>query len=197
MKQARTKKMTQAIDLPLPATRASETKLVGGVCFAHFVSHYYIMLLAPLFVFVREDYGVSYTELGLALTAFNVTLDRAADAHGLPGRPGERAPRADRRAPAHRRDRIRDRGPGEFVLGVRRHVRARGPRQHGLPPGRLRAALAATCRPSAPAACSRSTPSPACSAMRPRRRACCSCTAWWDGAAPSWAPPRSACSPPW
>src|SRR5262249_31869311 len=42
------------------------------VCFAHLVSHYYITLLAPLFLFVREDYGVSYTELGLALTAFNV-----------------------------------------------------------------------------------------------------------------------------
>jgi MFS transporter, FSR family, fosmidomycin resistance protein len=42
------------------------------VCFGHLVSHYYITLLAPLFVFVREDYGVSYTELGLALTAFNV-----------------------------------------------------------------------------------------------------------------------------
>jgi MFS family permease len=65
--------MTQTVDLPLPDTRSAENKLVGGVCFAHFVSHYYIMLLAPLFVFVREDYGVTYTELGLALTAFNVT----------------------------------------------------------------------------------------------------------------------------
>src|SRR5439155_9605783 len=60
-------------ELPLPDARASETKLVGGVCFAHFVSHVYIMLLAPVFIFVREDYGVSYTELGLALTAFSVT----------------------------------------------------------------------------------------------------------------------------
>ncbi len=64
--------MTQAIELPLAETRASERRLVGGVCFAHLVSHYYIMLLAPLFLFVREDYGVSYTELGLAFTAFNV-----------------------------------------------------------------------------------------------------------------------------
>jgi FSR family fosmidomycin resistance protein-like MFS transporter len=65
--------MTQTVDLPLPTVRSAENKLVRGVCFAHFVSHFYIMLLAPLFVFVREDYGVSYTELGLALTAFNVT----------------------------------------------------------------------------------------------------------------------------
>jgi MFS family permease len=64
--------MTQAIELPLAATRVSERRLVGGVCFAHLVSHYYITLLAPLFLFVREDYGVSYTELGLAFTAFNV-----------------------------------------------------------------------------------------------------------------------------
>jgi FSR family fosmidomycin resistance protein-like MFS transporter len=64
--------MTEAIDLPLPATRAAETKFVGTVCFVHFASHYYITLLAPLFLFVRADYGVSYTELGLAFTAFNV-----------------------------------------------------------------------------------------------------------------------------
>jgi MFS transporter, FSR family, fosmidomycin resistance protein len=64
--------MTQAIELPLPSTSNSERRLVGGVCFGHLVSHYYITLLAPLFVFVREDYGVTYTELGLALTAFNV-----------------------------------------------------------------------------------------------------------------------------
>src|ERR1700736_611622 len=64
--------MTQAIDLPLPATRAAESKFIGTICFVHFASHYYITLLAPLFLFVREDYGVSYTELGLAFTAFNV-----------------------------------------------------------------------------------------------------------------------------
>jgi FSR family fosmidomycin resistance protein-like MFS transporter len=64
--------MTEAIDLPLPATRAAETKFVGTVCFVHFASHYYITLLAPLFLFVRADYGVSYTELGLAFTVFNV-----------------------------------------------------------------------------------------------------------------------------
>jgi MFS family permease len=63
--------MTQALELPLPPLRTAETRLVVGVCFAHFVSHYYILLLAPLFIFVREDYGVSYTELGLALTAFH------------------------------------------------------------------------------------------------------------------------------
>ena len=39
---------------------------------AHFVSHYYIILLAPLLPFVRADYGVSYTEIGLAFAAFNV-----------------------------------------------------------------------------------------------------------------------------
>jgi MFS family permease len=37
------------------------------------VSHIYIMLLAPVFIFVRQDYDVTYTELGLALTAFSVT----------------------------------------------------------------------------------------------------------------------------
>ena len=64
--------MTQTVDIPLPSERAVENKLVANVCFAHFVSHYYIMLLAPLFVFVREEYDVTYTEMGLAYTAFNV-----------------------------------------------------------------------------------------------------------------------------
>ena len=58
--------------LTLPVTRAAETKFIGTVCFVHFTSHYYITLLAPLFLFVRADYAVSYTELGLAFTAFNV-----------------------------------------------------------------------------------------------------------------------------
>ena len=63
--------MTQAAQA-LPARRASESKLVAGVCFAHLVSHYYMLTLAPLFAFIRADFGVTYTELSLALTAFNV-----------------------------------------------------------------------------------------------------------------------------
>jgi FSR family fosmidomycin resistance protein-like MFS transporter len=42
------------------------------VCFAHLVSHYYMLMLAPLFAFIRADFGVTYTELSLALTTFNV-----------------------------------------------------------------------------------------------------------------------------
>jgi MFS transporter, FSR family, fosmidomycin resistance protein len=63
--------MTQAAEILVPA-RASEDKLIAGVCTAHFVSHYYMMLLAPLFVFIKDDYGVTYTELSLALAAFGV-----------------------------------------------------------------------------------------------------------------------------
>ena len=62
--------MTQAVSIP--AGRFGEWRVVGPVCAAHFLSHYYMIMLAPLFVFVRADYGVSYTELGLALTGFNV-----------------------------------------------------------------------------------------------------------------------------
>ena len=62
--------MTQAISLP--AGRIGELKVVAPVCAAHFLSHYYMIMLAPLFAFVRADFGVSYTDLALALTAFNV-----------------------------------------------------------------------------------------------------------------------------
>jgi MFS family permease len=62
--------MTQA--LSVPAGRFAEMRVVAPVCVAHFLSHYYMIILAPLFAFVRADYGVSYTDLALALTAFNV-----------------------------------------------------------------------------------------------------------------------------
>ena len=63
--------MTQATDLAYTARRAGECRLIAGVSAAHFVSHYYILVLPPLFAFIRADYGVSYTEIGLALTIFN------------------------------------------------------------------------------------------------------------------------------
>src|SRR5258708_18028683 len=65
--------MTQITDISREAARSSDTRIIALVSSAHFVSHFYILLLPPLFPFIREFYGVSYTQLGFALTAFNVT----------------------------------------------------------------------------------------------------------------------------
>jgi MFS family permease len=63
--------MSQAADV-LTRGRTPYIRVVGAVSAAHFVSHYYIILLAPLMPFVRAEYGVSYTEIGLAFAAFNI-----------------------------------------------------------------------------------------------------------------------------
>ena len=65
--------MTEITDATPTAARHNDARIIPLVCAAHFVSHFYILVLPPLFLFIREFYGVSYTELGLALTAFNVT----------------------------------------------------------------------------------------------------------------------------
>ncbi len=62
--------MTEAISVR--SIRPAESRLIAGVCAAHMMSHYYMLMLAPLFAFIRSDFGVSYTELALALTVFNV-----------------------------------------------------------------------------------------------------------------------------
>jgi MFS family permease len=63
--------MTAAPDLLLTTEHANDTRTIASVSAAHFVSHVYILLLPPLFEIIRADYQVSYTELGLALVAFN------------------------------------------------------------------------------------------------------------------------------
>jgi len=65
--------ITETLKAKPPAAKlAPHARLVGVVSTAHFVSHLYILILAPLLPFVRDAYGVSYTQLGLALAAFNV-----------------------------------------------------------------------------------------------------------------------------
>ena len=63
--------MAQALDVRAQR-RARDSRVIGLVSGAHFVSHFYILLLPPLFPFVQAEYGVTYTELGLAIAAFNV-----------------------------------------------------------------------------------------------------------------------------
>lgn len=43
------------------------------VCAAHFVSHLHLMLLPPVFALMSVHYGVSFVDLGIALTVFNVS----------------------------------------------------------------------------------------------------------------------------
>src|ERR1700681_489194 len=59
-------------DQPVSDARVSDTRVIATVSAAHFVSHYYTLILAPLFAFVRADYAVTYTELGIALAAYNL-----------------------------------------------------------------------------------------------------------------------------
>ena len=48
-------------------------KLIGLISAAHFFSHFYLLLLPPLFPLLKDLYGVGFTELGLAYTAFSLT----------------------------------------------------------------------------------------------------------------------------
>jgi MFS transporter, FSR family, fosmidomycin resistance protein len=64
--------MTQLSDVSGRLARNNDARIISLVCAAHFVSHFYILVLPPLFPFIRDFYGVSYTELGLALTAYNI-----------------------------------------------------------------------------------------------------------------------------
>lgn len=53
-------------------SKGHEARIVGLVCSAHFISHYHLLLLPPVFEVVRTELGVSYVALGAVLTAFNV-----------------------------------------------------------------------------------------------------------------------------
>ena len=51
----------------------NDAKVIGLIGAGHFFSHFYMLLLPPLFPILREVYGVGYTELGFALAAFSIT----------------------------------------------------------------------------------------------------------------------------
>lgn len=65
-------------DFALPAGSPSsipnrDIKVMALIGVAHGCSHFFQLVLPPLFPFLKEDFAVSYTELGLVMTLFYVT----------------------------------------------------------------------------------------------------------------------------
>ncbi len=66
---------SEALDAPATGSGSNwrhDAKVIALISAAHFVSHFHLMLLPPIFGPVREAFGVSYVEIGAALTAYNV-----------------------------------------------------------------------------------------------------------------------------
>jgi len=55
-----------------PLTASGKRRAVALVSVAHFFSHFYLLLLAPLFPVMAAHYGVGYTALGFALSSFSL-----------------------------------------------------------------------------------------------------------------------------
>lgn len=60
------------MELALNQSRRS-ARVIGIISTAHFFSHFYMLLLPPLFPLLRDVYGVGFTELGLAITVYSFT----------------------------------------------------------------------------------------------------------------------------
>lgn len=55
-----------------PDTTRRDAKVISLISAGHFFSHFYLLTLPPLFLFLQRDFSVSYVELGLAMTAYNL-----------------------------------------------------------------------------------------------------------------------------
>ena len=115
-----------------------DMKILGLISTGHFMSHFYFMALPPLFPFLRDSFGVSYTELGVLMSAIYGTSTITPDPDRVHGRSLRRS-RHPHPRPRHHGCRRGSNGAGAasfwvlVALGVlRRH------RQQRLPSLRLR-----------------------------------------------------------
>lgn len=74
--------------LPASPPQADEAngrdrRVIGVIAFAHGVSHFCHLLLAPLFPWLKAEFGFSYAQLGLLMTAFFVVSGIGQAASGF------------------------------------------------------------------------------------------------------------------
>src|SRR5215510_3127337 len=63
--------MTSAADTYSPRPASSrDGRVIALIGSAHFSSHFFQMVLPPLFPLMKDSLGVGYTELGLLMTVF-------------------------------------------------------------------------------------------------------------------------------
>ena len=60
------------LDTAQTAPGGANIKAIGLVSGAHLYSHYYLLLLPPLFPLLKETFGVGYLELGWSITVLNI-----------------------------------------------------------------------------------------------------------------------------
>jgi MFS family permease len=64
--------ITEFASVPRLPAQAGDAKVIGLVSGAHFISHVYMLVLPPIFLFVKADYALSYAQLGLVIATFNL-----------------------------------------------------------------------------------------------------------------------------
>ena len=72
--------MTSGVRIELEPRERAVIGLIGSV---HLVSHFYHLVLPPLFIFIQPELGVSYTELGIAMTLYFIATAIAQVPIGL------------------------------------------------------------------------------------------------------------------
>jgi MFS family permease len=60
-------------DAAAPAHSRHDLRIIALIGTGHFLSHFYMLVLPPLFLVWREEFGVSYAALGLAVALMSAT----------------------------------------------------------------------------------------------------------------------------
>jgi MFS family permease len=64
--------MADMTDTAAPVAKTQDFRVISLVGAAHFMSHVYILMLPPLFIYARAEYGASFEQLAYAMATFGI-----------------------------------------------------------------------------------------------------------------------------